>query len=510
MTAVLESAIPTGTQAPRIDTETLIVGAGFSGLAMAIALRRAGVDSFIVVERANDVGGTWRDNQYPGCACDIPSVLYSYSFARNPKWTRSYPQQEEIWEYLRFVTDKFDVRRKIRFGTDIVEMRWDEATSTWHSLTADGTTIVSRFVVAGLGPLNKPNLPEIPGMERFEGQRWHSQQWRGDVDLTGKRVAVIGTGASAVQLIPQIAPKVEKLVVFQRTPGWIVPKPDYPIHPVQKWLRNFKPLAWLERKFIYWFFESRAYGFTVNPNALRLVESIARRHRDAQVSDPALREKLTPTYRLGCKRVTPSNDYYPAFSLPQVELITSGATEVRERSIVDGEGVEHPVDVIIFGTGFRTTDGLTPLRVFGAGGRELNEVWRDGMAAYYGISVAGFPNFFLLLGPNTGLGHNSVVLMAEAQVRHVMRARELLQAQGAWALDVRQDVQDMHNAQLHRKMAGTVWSTGCKSWYLDRHGKNTTLWPGFTFDYFRKVARLDPKNYRFARARKETAAGAGT
>jgi cation diffusion facilitator CzcD-associated flavoprotein CzcO len=494
-TRVLDSpAAPSGTQV-RLDTEILVVGAGFAGLAMAISLERAGMGSFVVIERAADLGGTWRENRYPGCACDIPSVLYSFSFARNPKWTRSYPLQQEIWDYLRFVADKFNVRRHIRFDAEMVETRWDEADMTWHTQLADGSTIVSRFIVAGFGPLSNPDVPRIAGLETFKGECWHSAQWRSDVDLRGKRVAVIGTGASAVQLVPRIAPEVAKLYVFQRTPGWILPKPDYPISPVQKWLRNFKPIAWLERQATYWMIESRAYGFTANPNALKLAEGIARKHRDRQLQSAELRAKMTPTYRLGCKRIIPSNDYYPAFNLPQVELVTEGIAEIREHSIVDERGTEREVDVIILGTGFRTTDGLTPLKVYGAGGRELNDAWRDGMAAFYGVSIAGFPNFFLLLGPNTALGHNSVVLMIEAQVRHLMRVFKLLRATGARAVGVREDVQDAFNARLQRKMRGTVWSTGCKSWYLDKNGKNTTLWPEFTFDYFRKVERVRPENY---------------
>ena len=493
--ALLEPSLSSNGHVEHLDTETLIVGAGFSGLGMAISLKRAGIESFLVVERAGDVGGTWRDNQYPGCACDIPSVLYSFSFARNPKWTRSYPQQQEIWEYLRFVSDKFAVREHIRFGAEIVDMRWDEDTATWHTQLRDGGTIVSRFVVAGLGPLSKPSFPSIPGIQKFQGRHWHTAQWRHDVDLAGKRVAVIGTGASAVQIVPQIAPKVARLYVFQRTPSWVLPKPDGAIPPIVKWLRKFKPLAWIERKFVYWIFEARALGFTVNPGLLKLMESTARKHLEAQIADPALRAKLTPSYRMGCKRVTPSSDYYPVFNLPQVELVTDGVTEIREGSIVDARDVEREVDVILFASGFRTTDGLTPLTVHGRGGREMNDAWRDGMSAFYGISVAGFPNFFQLLGPNTAIGHNSAVLMAEAQVRHVMRLLELLRARGARSVDVRQDVQDAQNRRLQHKMRGTIWSTGCKSWYLDKNGKNTTLWPWFTFDYFRSVKHVDLENY---------------
>jgi cation diffusion facilitator CzcD-associated flavoprotein CzcO len=478
-----------------LDAEAIVVGTGFAGLGMAIALKRAGMDSFLVLERAADIGGTWRDNVYPGCACDIPSILYSFSFEHNTKWTRVYSPQDEIWAYLRHCADRFGIRPHIRFGTEMIDAAFDEATSTWCVRTGDGKTLRARVLIGGFGPLNKPNIPKLPGLERFAGPAFHSSAWDYSVDLAGKNVAVIGTGASAIQFVPQIVPKAGRVYVFQRTAPWIIKKPDGPLGALHRRVRKIPPLAWLERKGVYWLQESLAYGFTVNPPLLAKLEQRALRYLEREVRDPELRRKLTPTFRIGCKRILFSYDYFPALTRPNAEVVTSGIREVRERSIVDDEGVERPVDVIVFGTGFRATEGVAPIKIYGAGGVELNEAWRSGMEAYLGTSVAGFPNYFSIVGPNTGLGHNSIVLMIEAQVRYIMSALRLMKRRNARALDVRRDVQTDFNRKLQEKLKGTVWATGCKSWYLDRNGKNTTLWPGFTFDFLRKTRRIDPRRY---------------
>jgi cation diffusion facilitator CzcD-associated flavoprotein CzcO len=479
----------------QLDAEAIVIGTGFAGLGMAIALKRAGMDSFLVLERAADIGGTWRDNVYPGCACDIPSILYSFSFEHNTNWTRIYSPQNEIWDYLRRCADAFGIRPHIRFGTEMVDAAYDEATSTWRVRTSDGGTLVSRVLIGGFGPLNKANVPKLPGLERFAGPAFHSSAWDYSVDLAGKNVAVIGTGASAIQFVPRIVPKAGRVYVFQRTAPWIIKKPDGPLTAAHLRLRRIAPLAWLERKLVYWLQESLAYGFTVNPRALGKLEQRALRYLEREVHDPELRRKLTPSFRLGCKRILFSYDYFAALNQPNAEVVTSGIREVRERSIVDDDGVERPVDVIVFGTGFRATEGVAPMKIYGVGGIELNEAWRNGMEAYLGTSVAGFPNYFSIVGPNTGLGHNSIVLMIEAQVRYIMSALRLMKKRKARALDVRRDVQADFNRKLQEKLKGTVWATGCRSWYLDRNGKNTTLWPGFTVDFLLKTRRIDPRCY---------------
>ena len=453
----------TGTR-PELDADAIVVGTGFAGLGMAIALKRAGMDSFIVLERAADVGGTWRDNDYPGCACDIPSVLYSFSFARNPNWTRIYSPQGEIRDYLRHCADRFGIRPHIRFNTELIDAAYDEIASVWRVHTADGSTLVSRVLIGGFGPLNKPNIPKLPGLERFAGAAFHSSAWDHTVDLTGKNVAVIGTGASAIQFVPRIVPQAARVSVFQRTAPWIIKKPDGPLGARHRRLRRIAPVAWLERTLVYWLQESLAYGFTVNPARSANSSSARCGISTKTVPDPALRRKLVPTFRLGCKRILFSYDYFPALTQPNVEVVTSEIREVRERSVVDGDGVERPVDVIVFGTGFRATEGVAPVKIYGTGGVELNDAWRDGIEAYLGTSVAGFPNYFSIVGPNTGLGHNSIVLMIEAQVRYIMSALRLMKKRNVRALDVRRDVQAGFNRRIQAKLRAPL-ATGCKSWY---------------------------------------------
>jgi len=479
-----------------IDAEVIIVGAGFGGIGMAIRLKQAGITSFIVLERAAEVGGTWRDNVYPGCACDVPSMLYSFSFEKHTGWTRLYPQQAELLNYLRRTSEKHGVRSHIRFNSELEEARFDESTDTWHVRLKDGTVRVCRVLISAMGPLSKPNFPQIPGMERFAGESFHSSAWDYTVELSGKNVAAIGTGASAIQYVPKIAPLVARLTLFQRTPPWIIPRNDKPVTPLRKSARKRLPLyAWLVRQSIYWMLEARAIAFVVWPQLLKLREKDVRAFIDASVADPVLREKVTPAYTVGCKRILISDDYYPAIQRPNVELVTTGIAEIRERSVVTNDGTEYPADVIVYGTGFKATEGIVPVRVYGRGGRELGDAWSDGMSAYLGTSVAGFPNFFLVIGPNTGLGHNSMVFMMEAHYRYIISAIEYMHASGKRALDVLPNVQQSFNESLQKRMKGTVWASGCSSWYQDARGKNTALWPGFTFVFRELTKRFDPKRY---------------
>jgi cation diffusion facilitator CzcD-associated flavoprotein CzcO len=478
----------------RTETGVVIVGTGFSGLGMAIQLRKEGRDDFVILEKAHDVGGTWRDNSYPGCACDIPSHMYSFSFEQNPGWSRAYSPQPEIWRYMREVADKHDLRRFVRFGQEMTGARWDGDENRWHVTTRGGDEFVAGALVAGVGALHLPQIPELPGIEDFAGPAFHSARWRHDVDLTGKKVAVIGTGASAVQFVPKIAPEVEGLTLFQRTPPWIMPKADHEMSGRARALfKAFPPAQRAYRTLLYWMLEARAIGFNGQSWVMKLGQRLAQRNINRAIADPALRRKVTPDYTMGCKRVLISNDYYPALARDNVNVVTEGVREVREHSVVDAAGVEHEVDAIIYGTGFHVTDAFDDLEIVGRDGRNLGKEWAtEGMRTHLGITVAGFPNLFFLLGPNTGLGHNSVVFMIEAQISYVAEALRLARGK---AIEPKPEVQERFNTDIQRKLAKGIWTRGgCKSWYLDAKGVNRTIWPGFTWRYWldtRKVRRED-------------------
>jgi len=481
----------------RLDADTIVVGAGFGGLGLALQLQRAGQDSFLILERASEVGGTWRDNIYPGCACDIPAMLYSFSFSTHVEWTRLFPGQPELLDYLKDVANLSGLRAKIRFNSELEEARFDEKRGTWTLLLTDGARLVCRSLVLAMGPLSKPNIPQIPGAERFAGPAFHSSRWDYSIDLRGKRVAVVGTGASAIQFVPHIAPEATAVTIFQRTPPWIIPRNDKPVERWRNALRSrFRPYAWFVRKLIYWMLEIRAIGFVVNPKILERREADIRRFLEHSVADPDLRAKLTPEYRAGCKRILISDDYYAAIQRPNVELIASPLAEIREHSVVAADGTERPADAIVYATGFKATEGLAPVRIYGRNGTEIGDVWRDGMSAYLGTSVAGFPNMFFIIGPNTGLGHNSMIFMMEAQYRYILGALDYLHTSGAHSIDVQSAVQSSYNATLQRRLQGTVWASGCSSWYLDARGKNTSLWPGFTFAFKSLTRTFDPRKYR--------------
>ncbi len=475
-------------------TRIAIVGSGFAGLGLAIQLRRSGVDDFVVLERSGEVGGTWRDNTYPGCACDVPSHLYSFSFAPNPEWTRTYSPQPEIQAYLRRCAREFGVLPHIRFHSALQRARWDESTGRWELQTATGPR-TAQFLVAAQGALSEPALPDIPGIEDFTGEVFHTARWRHDTDLRGRRVAVIGTGASAIQVVPRIQPQVERLVLFQRTPPWIMPHRDRPIRDWERRLYRTVPAAQRAvRTGVYWGRETFVLGFS--GGAMPLGERIARRHLRNQVADPELRAKLTPHYRMGCKRILLSNEYYPALTRPNVDVVTAGIREIRANSVVSNDAVEHEVDAIVLGTGFRVTDMPIAHMVRGRGGRSLDDVWQGSPQAHMGTSVAGFPNLFLMTGPNTGLGHTSIVFMVESQVAYILDALRRVQQRGAAIVEVREDAQLTSNRWIQSKLAKSVWNTGgCKSWYLDRSGRNSTLWPGPTFTYRLRTRRFDAENY---------------
>jgi cation diffusion facilitator CzcD-associated flavoprotein CzcO len=478
-----------------------VIGAGFAGLGMAIRLREMGIEDFVVLERRDDVGGTWHDNTYPGCQCDVPSHLYSFSFAPNPDWSRTFSMQPEIEAYLRRCARDFDVLDRVRLGCAVGAARWDEDRVCWRLDTSDGE-LEADVVVSAVGALSEPSIPDVPGLERFQGAVWHSAAWDHDHDLTGERVAVIGTGASAIQFVPRIQPDVAQMHVFQRTPPWIMPHPDRRITPLERRLFKRVPaLQKLVRDAIYWGRESFVVGF-MRPQLMQYsAERIARRHLRNQVPERELRHRLKPRYRLGCKRVLLSNDYLPSLRKPNVELVTDGIAEVREHSIVTTDGTEREVDAIIFGTGFKVIDMPVADAVHGRDGKSLAEVWDGTPEAHRGITINGFPNVFMLMGPNTGLGHTSVVFMIESQIAYIEGALKAMEERDANVVEVRREAQEASNREVQRRLKGSVWNTGgCASWYLDDQGRNATIWPGFTFTYKRDTMRFDAEAYTLAKA----------
>jgi cation diffusion facilitator CzcD-associated flavoprotein CzcO len=490
--------------------ENVIVGAGFGGLCAAIKLGEAGRE-YLVIERGGDVGGTWRDNSYPGCACDVPSHLYSFSFAPNPDWRHSFSRQPQILAYLRGVARDHGVLPHVRLQTTLTAARWDEATSTWAVETSRGSLTADRLVLA-TGPLSEPSIPAIPGLAGFKGETFHSATWNHDHDLTGERVAVIGTGASAIQFVPHVQQAASRMTLFQRTAPWVLPRRDRRYGGWERRLNRVLPVVQrCLRGLIYSARELMVIGF-VRPQLMRRAERVALRHLNRQVTDPELRQKLTPSFRLGCKRVLMSNTYYPALAADNADVVTDGIVEVKPHGIVTadsfGNRTEHPVDTIIFGTGFRVTDPPVAELISGPDGRRLSDVWHDeGMTALHGLVIAGFPNLFMLVGPNTGLGHTSIVLMIEAQVRYLITLLEKADASGGRVVDAKRTVQAAYNADLQQRLAGTVWNAGgCQSWYLDRQGRNTTLWPTFTFSYLKEMRSVHLSEYDVTRTADEPTA----
>ncbi|MCC8391626.1 NAD(P)/FAD-dependent oxidoreductase [Paraburkholderia sp. MMS20-SJTR3] len=496
-------ALSASSATPRIA----IVGSGFAGLGMAIRLLRIGITSFTIYEAADDIGGTWRDNTYPGAACDIPSHLYSFSFEANPAWSRAFSGQAEILAYLRHCARKYGIERYVRYNAKVRAARFDDARQSWlvelETKSPDETpeTIEADVLIAASGQLSRPALPRIEGIERFAGKLFHSARWDHAYPLDGKRVAVIGTGASSIQFVPQIQPRVAHLDLFQRTAPWVMPKRDKPIgERAQRLFRALPFTQRLVRSALYWRHESHAPGFIVNPKLMEMSMKFGLSYLDRRVKDPALRAKLTPNYRLGCKRVLLSSDYYPAVSQPNVEVVTSAIREIVADGIVTEDGVHRPADAIICGTGFQVNDVRAPFEVTGLDGADLSELWlRDGPEAYLGVSIANFPNFFMLAGPNTALGHNSVIYMIESQLQYIVDCLRVLRKQRARTMTLRADVQREFNARLQQRMRHSVWTSGCHSWYQTHSGKVTALWPGFTFSFRRRTRRVKPRDYRFAR-----------
>jgi cation diffusion facilitator CzcD-associated flavoprotein CzcO len=467
-----------------------VVGAGVGGLGTGIRLKQAGIESFTIYEKSDGVGGTWHDNSYPGAACDVPSHLYSFSFAPKADWSRVFPGQSEILAYLEDCADRFGLRPHLRCGVEITEARWDDDSTTWRLTTREGEEIVADVVVSALGQLNVPSYPDIPGRDEFRGTAFHSARWDHGHDLEGERVAVIGTGASAVQFVPEIAPVVERLSVFQRSPNWIVPRPDMP-YP-ESWKRTFArhpSVRLLHRAQIFANLELRWWAMREGSRRARQMATTAADHLRDQVADPGLRAKLTPDYPVGCKRILISSDYYPALTRDNVEVVTQAIERITADGIVTTDGREHRVDTIVYGTGFHATEFLRPIEVVGRHGVRLHDEWRTGAEAYLGVTVAGFPNLFLLYGPNTNLGHNSIIYMIEAQIGFVLRCLRELRRSGVAALDVRSDVMRSYNGELQASLHETVWESGCHNWYKTETGKVTNNWPRPASAYWWQLKR---------------------
>ncbi|QKG52525.1 flavin-containing monooxygenase [Hymenobacter sp. BRD67] len=480
------------------SVDVAIIGAGFAGLTAAIRLQQRGNTSFVIFERAEEVGGTWRDNIYPGCGCDIPSPLYSFSFAPNPDWTRMYSGQPEILSYIKQTVSRFNLRPHIQFNAEIIRTEFAEETGRWTLTDRAGHQTTARVVLVAIGPLNRPALPQLPGLGTFAGKTFHSSQWDTDYDLQGKRVAVIGTGASAVQFVPQIAPLVSQLYVFQRTAPWILPRRDRAFSEKEKtWFRRLPLLQRVQRELIYWRNELFGLLFMGNKKLAAQANELAARHLARAIKDPELRRKVTPNYQLGCKRVLISNNYYPSLTRPNVELVTEGIREVTPTGIVTHDGQARPVDAIIFGTGFVASEFMVDLHISGLGGRSLFGEWQQSSAeAYRGTTVSGYPNMLVLVGPNTGLAHNSIIHIMESQVNYVLDYLRNLDQAGAGAyLDVKPEAQRIHNEEVQRKLGTTVWASGCKSWYQTASGKNTTLLHTLTPAFRRSVKSVRLKDY---------------
>ncbi len=481
--------------------DAIIIGAGFGGIGMAHGLKQRGIENFIIVEKADTVGGVWRDNVYPGAACDVPSHLYSFSFAPNPDWSRAFAVQSEIHAYLERCADQFGIRDHVLFGTAVLGAAFDETRDCWAVRLSDGRVLTTRLLVSAVGQLSRPAIPHLKGCESLEIPAFHSANWDHAIPLEGQRVGVIGTGASAIQFVPAIADRVSHLTVFQRSPAYMLPKADRAYTARER--QRFAESPWrmkLHRLQIYLRYEARALAFT---RVKQLMEVAAgwpfRRMLKRAVKNPSLRAKLTPDYPIGCKRLLLSNDYLPTMARRDVELVTDGIRRLTPRGVETADGAQREFDVLIYGTGFAATEFLSPMTITGRGGVDLNEAWSTGASAYLGMSVPGFPNFFMLYGPNTNLGHNSIVYMLESQIAHILRCLDRMTESKASRIEVGRDVFETQDARIQTRLAQTVWN-GCKSWYINEQGRNTTNWPGFTLSYRWLTRRLSLDAYSFSRS----------
>lgn len=481
----------------------LIIGSGFGGLGLAIRLKRAGIDRFTILEQSDALGGTWRDNAYPGAACDVPSILYSFSFEQKTDWTRKWSPQPEIRQYMEDCARRNDLLRHIRFGVRVTGARFDEAAGTWTVRTADGEELVAEVLVSGVGQLHVPHLPAIPGLESFRGPCFHSARWNHAVDLAGRRIGVIGNAASAIQLIPQIAPQARQLTIFQRSANWMIRRGDRAYRPWEHWVFAHLPFVTALYRFWLWV-RGELFLYPVMRRrgwASRAMTDQCRKHIDETVADPALRRVLTPDYPVGGKRILIADDFYPTLNRDDVAVVTAAIERVVEDGVITADGRHHPLDVVILATGFKTNPFLASLRIEGLGGRVLAEDWAHGARAYYGITVAGYPNFFMLYGPNTNLGHNSIIFMLECQIAYIMGALETLERDDLAYLDLQPVMMDAYNAEVQAALRDSAWAAAGDSWYKDAEGHITNNWPWSTFVYWLRTRHFDRAAYRAVRRR---------
>lgn len=479
-------------------TKVAIIGAGFGGIAMAIRLQQQGIHDFILLEKGHEFGGTWRDNQYPGAACDVQSHLYSLSFAPKSNWSKRYAEAPEIFSYIQDLVNDYKLRAFCRLNTEVLSAHYQAERCLWQLQLQDQSILEAQFVIFASGPLHIPQIPPIPGIEKFQGKVFHSAQWDHTYDLNGKNVASIGTGGSAIQYVPEIAPQCKQLYVMQRTAAWIIPRDERVYHPLEKTL--FEKYDWfrkLHRARLYWSNESRVIPI-VKPGIMKYTQKLAELFIKYQIKDPELAQKLTPDYIMGCKRILVSNSYFPTFNRRNVELVTEKIQELTENSIITQDGQERPIDCLIYGTGF-ITDPRIYMKNFqctGLDNLQLNEVWKQGAESYYGICMKGFPNLFQLLGPNTLLAHNSVIFMIEAQVDYILQLMQRVDQSYSDAIMVKEQAQDTFNQQVQHMFEQTVWQSGCVSWYQQEGGKNFALWPTYTWKYWLKTKKPNTADYR--------------
>ncbi|MFG6487836.1 flavin-containing monooxygenase [Roseateles sp. BYS78W] len=476
------------------DFEVAILGAGMSGLCMAIQLQRAGITDFVMLEKSAGLGGTWWDNRYPGAQVDVPAPAYSFSFAPNPDWTHRFADAAEIQHYQQRLAEQHGLPARMRLGVAITEAKFDAEAGRWQLLLDNGERISARFFACSTGALSVGRWPDIPGLADFRGRLLHSARWPHGADLCEQRVGVIGTGSTAAQLVPALAPEVAKLTVFQRTANWVMPRVDRRYGRLDRWLHRVPGYAPLTRRAWVQVLEWGRRGFDEGTLARRLIMAAAASHLRRGVPDAALRERLTPHYPLGCKRIIYSNDYYPALARPQTELVTAAITRVTPRGVLTDDGREHVLDALVCATGFDTIRPLAGVRIEGLGGRLLADAWRDGAQAYLGVSVAGLPNFFLMLGPNTATGHTSTLLYIEPQVQHAIACMQRVRREGRRWITVKPEVAAAHDTAQQRRLATSVWSQ-CRSWYRADNGRIVAIWPGFTPEYVKAVRRPDPAAY---------------
>ncbi|WP_372000340.1 NAD(P)/FAD-dependent oxidoreductase [Tistrella mobilis] len=492
------------------DMRVIIVGAGFGGLCMAIRLRQAGFKAVTILEKGEALGGTWRRNTYPGAGCDVPSHLYSFSFALKPDWSRTYARQPEILAYMEETADRFGLRPLIRFGTKVEAAAFDDQQGLWTIDLTGGGRLEAEVLISAVGQLDRPAVPEIPGRDSFAGLQFHSARWPAGLDLGGRRVGVVGNGSSAVQFIPEIAPAAGHLTLFQRSPAWIAPKPDraYTEAEIMRF-RRYPAALRLHRLGIFLSLEKNFLVFGRNGFARRRFERQALASLADRVADPMLRRRLTPDYPAGCKRIVLSNDWYDTLVRPGVEVVARRITRITPEGVETADGGRHALDVLIWATGFRTTEFLMPMRISGRGGIDLHEAWTGGAEAHRGVAVAGFPNFFMLFGPNTSLGHNSIIFMHEVQADYVVRCLQRLAGEGRSrpVMDVRPEAMGGYNRKLRAALDRTVWAAGCNSWYKTGEGRITAQWSSFASRYWWDMRGAPLDEYLFADAGEATGPG---